>query len=118
MHVVFWHDSMKPSQLSRQLKSKHPEHEDKPPHFFFSVFPLENFSKLNKSLEDSLELSYWIVKDEKPHIIGETLVLPDTGKMAEIIEKTIWQQNEIHSFASKYCWKVHRKHCWRSKELE
>lgn len=78
---------------------------------------LENFSKLNnKSLEDSLELSYWIVKDEKLHIIGETLVLPAAGKMAEIIEKTIWQQNEIQSFASKYCWKVYRKHCWRSKE--
>ncbi|CAM4646942.1 unnamed protein product [Lepidochelys kempii] len=91
---ILSNDSMKPSRLARHLKTKHPEHEDKPLQFFQRCLKscdtqsstLQNFTKLNdKCLEASFEVSYLIAKDKKPHTIGETLVLPAVVKMDEII---------------------------------
>lgn len=57
-----------------------------------------------------------LVEEKKPCTTWEAL-LPAVVKMAEIIhEKTTWCQTKKHFFASKYCWKVHGKHCWRCVE--
>jgi len=76
---------MKPSELASHLKTKHPEHEDKPLQFFQRCFKLSDIqsstsqkvTKLNdKCLEDSFEVACFIAKEKKPHTTGETLVLP------------------------------------------
>lgn len=90
---ILANDGMKPSRLARHLKTKHPEHEDKPLQFFQQCFKscdaqsstLQNITKLNdKCLAASVEVSYSRAKDKKPRAIGETLVLPPAVKMAEI----------------------------------
>lgn len=93
-HEMLSNGSMKPSLLVRHLKTKHPEHEHKPLQFFERCLKTcntqsSNFKKIiklnDKCLEASLEVSYLIAKDKKPHTIGETLVLPAAVKMVEII---------------------------------
>jgi len=94
---ILANDSMKPSRLSRHLITKHPEHEKKPVEFFTRCLKscdvqsntLRKFTKLNdKCLEASLEVSYLIAKNKKPHTIGETLILPAALKMVEMIHGT------------------------------
>jgi len=82
---------MKPPQLERHLKTKHPEHEDKLLNFFqwFRLIQYSNhhFTRLN---DYCIAVRDFLLKSKRkktPHATGEALVPPAMVKMAEIIHR-------------------------------
>ena len=78
-------ESMRPNKLLRHVETKHPELKHKPLDFFKKMLNnlktgqrvLQRYTNINeKSLYVSFLISLSIAKAGKPHIIGETLVLP------------------------------------------
>ena len=85
---------MKPSKLKRHLVTKHPQFQHKGEDFFkrhenslkVQKNVLHNFTSVpKKALAASLETSYLIAKNKKPHSIGESLVLPAAIKIVSIM---------------------------------
>jgi len=86
--------SMKPSLLKRHKQTKHPETENKPIEFFqrkTEFFKKESncmthFTNIDsKYLGASYLASLRIVKDGKPHTVGETLILPAAKDMVQTV---------------------------------
>lgn len=85
---------MKPLLLKRHQQTKHPETENKPIEIFqrkTELFKKESncmthFTNIdNKYLRESYLASLRIVKDEKPHTVGETLILPAAKDMVQTV---------------------------------
>jgi len=86
--------SLKPSLLKRHQQTKHPETENKPIEFFqrkTEFFKKESncmthFTNTDsKYLKASYLASFRIVKDRKPHTVGETLILPAAKDMVQTV---------------------------------
>lgn len=87
-------ESMKPAKLKRHLETKHPELVDKSESYFKrhanciqsqKTFMEKHTTVPQKALRASLEVSYLIGRNMKPHTIGESLVLPAAIKIISIM---------------------------------
>ena len=94
-NVVLSAESIKPFQLKRHLKTKHPQHVEKDVAFFqrheagLKRQRLDCTESFNQSNVPAIEASYVIAleiaKQKKPHSIGETLVKPCLLKTAKLV---------------------------------
>ena len=94
-NVVLSAESMKPFQLKRHLKTKHPQHVEKDVAFFQRheaglkrqrLDCTESFNQSNVSaLEASYVIALEIAKQKKPYSIGETLVKPCLLKTVKLV---------------------------------
>lgn len=85
-HVVLSNDAMRPGRLERHLTTNHPSLKDKGPDFFMTKKSCLKRMKLDstadfrigneKAVEASYKIALLIVKDKKPHTIGESLIKP------------------------------------------
>lgn len=87
-------ESMKPVKMKRHLESTHPELVNKEKSYFErrasnmqrqKIWMMKHTTVPQKALNASLEVSYLIGKNMKPHTIGESLVLPAAIKMVSIM---------------------------------
>ena len=92
----FSNEAMKPSRLLEQLQKIHPDKSGKTLVFFHSLqdlfFQLKTmnmFTSSSKNSDDSLKASYNIslllVKADKPHTIGEELILPAVKEVIKTV---------------------------------
>ena len=91
---VLSNESLKGGKLQRHIKAKHPKLIDKPIPFFRQLEKellsekktMQAFlSHSEKCQKASYEVAYLIVKDKKPHSIGETLIKPAAVTISQIM---------------------------------
>lgn len=80
---------------------------------YFTKRTVHNSTKPNeKSWEASFEVSFLIVIQEGLYHWENTCFFSATGKNSwNNTQKTIWCQAKMHSFGSKCCGKMQKKHC-------
>ncbi len=90
---VLGNDSMRPSKLKHNLQTIHPHYAEKDPDFFrhhkssLGKQKLDATGAFNRPhvVEASYKVVLEIVKQKKPHTIGETLIKPCTLKIVKFV---------------------------------
>ena len=96
--------NMVPSKLKRHLETKHPFHVERNLAFFKRASDLNQRQQAclldcvkvsDKAMEASYMLAELIAKQNKPHTIAETLILPALKRVPPRIKK-ICEQRQAH----------------------
>jgi hypothetical protein len=76
---------MKPSLLKQHLNTEHRTLKDKSIEYHTRKCEGINISSCQQALQASYEIAQMIAKTKKPHTIAETLLIPSSIRIAEIM---------------------------------